>query len=95
MTALHGSCRKALPLHPQPPVSSAASTASEMAGRVASLPRSNPRRASRGASGADHSPASTRRAMLIGMLERAEGASVPSLLPQRRLTRWNALTRPR
>src|SRR5262249_42620436 len=57
-----------------------ASTGSETAGRAASPPRSKPRRAgATEASGTDRPPASTKRAVLIGMLERAEGASVAEL----------------
>src|SRR5262249_17808387 len=50
------------------------------AGRAALQPRARPKRASeQKASSADRPPASTKRALLIGMLERAEGASVAEI----------------
>jgi hypothetical protein len=56
---------------------SAPSTGSGAAGRAASQPPPKPKRAgAAGASDADRPPASTKRAVLISMLERAEGASV-------------------
>jgi len=50
------------------------------AGRAASQPRARPKRTSQQkASSADRPPASTKRALLIGMLEGAEGASVTEI----------------
>ena len=56
------------------------STDNKTAGRAASQPRARPKRAGeQKASSADRPPASTKRALLIGMLERAEGASVAEI----------------
>jgi uncharacterized protein DUF3489 len=58
----------------------AISTGSAATGRAASQSRAKPRRAgAAGASAAGRPPASTKRAVLIGMLERAEGASVTEI----------------
>jgi hypothetical protein len=60
--------------------SSASSTGSDATVRAASQPRAKPRRAgAAAASVVDRPPASTKRAMLIGMLERAEGPSVTEI----------------
>src|SRR5262249_36968478 len=56
------------------------STDNKPAGRAASPSRAKPKRASaQKAAGAARPPASTKRALLIGMLERAEGASVAEI----------------
>ena len=56
------------------------STDSDAIGRAASPSRAKPRRAgATAASAADRPPASTKRAMLIDMLGRAEGASVAEI----------------
>jgi len=60
--------------------SSAPSTDSDTTVRAASRSRPKPKRAgAAGASAADRPPTSTKRAMLIGMLERPEGASVAEI----------------
>jgi hypothetical protein len=60
--------------------SSALSTDGDATMRAASQSRPKPKRAgAAAASGAHRSPASTKRAMLIGMLKRAEGASVTEI----------------
>lgn len=60
--------------------SSVMSTDNKTAGRAASQPRARPKRAgAQKASSADRPPASSKRALLIGMLERAEGASVAEI----------------
>jgi hypothetical protein len=60
--------------------SSAASTDRDATARAASPSRSKPKRAGSAATpGAARPPASTKRAMLIAMLERAEGASVAEI----------------
>jgi hypothetical protein len=56
------------------------STDNKTTGRAASQARARPKRAgAQKASGADRPPTSTKRALLIGMLERAEGASVAEI----------------
>ena len=56
------------------------STDNKTAGRAASQPMARPKRAgAQKAAGADRPPTSTKRALLIGMLEEAEGASVTEI----------------
>src|SRR5207249_9679269 len=56
------------------------STDNKTTGRAASQSKARPKRAgAQKAAGADRPPASTKRALLIGMLERAEGASVAEI----------------
>jgi hypothetical protein len=60
--------------------SSTTSTGGKTTGRAAPQPGAKSRRGgATAASGADRPPASTKRAVLIGMLERAEGASVAEI----------------
>jgi len=56
------------------------STDNKTTGRAASQSRAKPKRAgAQKAAAAGRPPASTKRALLIGMLERAEGASVAEI----------------
>ena len=66
---------------PQPVVdSSAMSTDSDATARAAWQSRRKPKRAdAAAASGVDRRPASTKWAMLVGMLERGEGASIAEI----------------
>ena len=75
-----GASAAAAPLPEADVDSSAMSTGSGTTGRAASPSKAKSKRPGGAeASGADRPPASTKRAVLIGMLERAEGASVTEI----------------